>query len=85
MNDPEIQRAFAEYVRQDSITNSKVGCLLAIALMPLGSFSMDYFVYKQHLWEFFQLRAVSSLLTLIVLALLMTPWAQKYYRALRMA
>src|SRR6266436_2523369 len=85
MNDPEIQRAFAEYDRQDSITNSKVGCLLAIALMPLGSFSMDYFVYRQHLWEFFQLRVVSSLLTVIVLAMLMSRWGQKYYRVLRMA
>ena len=84
-NDPEIRQAFAEYDRQDSITNSKVGCLLAIALMPLGSFSMDYFVYRQHLWEFFQLRVVSSLLTVIVLAMLMSPWAKKYYRPLRMA
>ena len=62
-NDPEIQLAFAEYDRQDSITNSKVGCLLAIALMPLGSFSMDYFVYREHLLEFFKLRLASGLLT----------------------
>jgi len=84
-NDSEIQQAFAEYDRQDSITNSKVGCLLAIALMPLGSFSMDYFVYKKHLWAFFQLRLVSGLLTVVVLALLMSQWGRKYYRVLRMA
>ncbi len=84
-NDPEIQQAFAEYDRQDSITNSKVGCLLAIALMPLGSFTMDYFVYPQHLWPFFQLRLASGLLTGGVLALLMSRWGQKYYRVLRMA
>ncbi len=80
-----IQQAFAEYDRQDSITNSKVGCLLAIALMPLGSFTMDYFVYPKHLWQFFQLRLASGLLTVGVLALLMSRWGQKYYRALRMA
>jgi len=84
-NDPEIQQAFADYDRQDSITNSKVGCLLAIALMPLGSFTMDYFVYPQHLWPFFQLRLASGLLTGGVLALLMSRWGQKYYRVLRMA
>ena len=85
ITEPEIQSAFAEYDRQDSITNSKVGCLLAMALMPLGSFSMDYFVYKKHLWDFFQLRLGSSILTLIVLLLLLRPWGQKHYRALRMA
>ena len=84
-NDPEIQLAFAEYDRQDSITNSKVGCLLAIALMPLGSFTMDYFVYPQQLWPFFRLRLASGLLTVGVLALLMSRWGQKYYRVLRMA
>src|SRR5947199_2004021 len=53
--------------------------------MPLGSFTMDYFVYPQHLWPFFQLRLASGLLTVGVLALLMSRWAEKYYRVLRMA
>src|SRR5205085_9830312 len=52
---------------------------------PIGSFSIDYFVFKEHLWDFFWFRICSSLLTVIVLGLLMTPWAHKYYRALRMA
>ncbi|HXU75416.1 MAG TPA: ATP-binding protein, partial [Methylomirabilota bacterium] len=86
MNDPEIQKAFAEYDRRDSIHNSKVGCLLAIVLMPLGSFSMDYFMYReQHLWDFFLLRLASSVLTIVVLGLLMSRKAERYYRALRMA
>jgi len=86
VNDPEIQKAFAEYDRRDSIHNSKVGCLLAIVLMPLGSFSMDYFMYReQHLWDFFLLRLASSVLTIGVLGLLMSRKAERYYRALRMA
>jgi len=85
MNDPEIQQAFAEYDRRGSIANSKVGCVLAIILMPAGSFTMDFFMYREHLWDFFQLRLASSLMTVVVLGLLMTRWAEKYYRALRMA
>src|SRR5580700_6376412 len=85
MNNPEIHNALAEYDRRDSISNSTVGCLLAIALMPLGSFSMDYFVYRSHLWPFLQLRVASAMLTLIVLWLLRSRWSPKYYRALRMA
>ena len=83
--DPEIQKAYSEYDRQDSIANSKVGCLLAIALMPLGSFTMDYFVYPEHLVPFLELRVASGLLTVIVLGLLMSSWGQKHYRVLRMA
>jgi len=62
-NDPEIQQAFADYDRQDSITNSKGGLLAGDCAHALGSFTMDYFVYPQHLWPFFQLRLASGLLT----------------------
>lgn len=85
MRDPEIQSALAEYDKTDSISNSRVGCLLAIALMPLGSFSMDYFVYPAHFWEFFRLRLASSVLTVFVLGALNSQRWQKHYRLLRMA
>ena len=85
MKDLDIHRALAEYDRKDSITNSKVGCLLAIALMPLGSFSMDYFVYPERFWEFFRLRMASSVLTVLVLGLLNSQRGQNLYRVLRMA
>src|SRR5438132_9600589 len=81
----QIRDAYSSYDRHDSISNSKVGCLLAIILMPLASFSMDYFTYPSQLWPFFQLRVTSALLTVIVLALLFTKHAEKYYRFLRMA
>lgn len=85
MNDPEIQKAFADYDCRNSITNSKVGCLLAMVLMPLGSFSMDFFVYRDHLWDFFQLRMASAFLTLGVFALAFTKWGERHYRVLRVA
>jgi signal transduction histidine kinase len=83
--DPEIRSALADYDKADSITNSKVGCILAIVLMPLGSFSMDYFVYPNRFWEFFRLRLASSVLTVFVFAMLNGQAFQRHYRALRMA
>jgi len=85
MIDPEIQKAYAEHDREDSIANSKVGCVLAILLMPLGSFSMDLFVYYDHLGRFSLVRLASSLLTVIVLLLLFSQWGKRHYRFLRMA
>ena len=86
MISPEIQKAYAEYDRQDSISNSKVGALLATVLMPLGSFTMDYFMYRQQdLKSFFQLRLISGFLTIGVYALLVSKFADRYYRVLRMA
>jgi signal transduction histidine kinase len=85
MNSPEIQKAYADHDREDSIANSKVGCVLAIILMPLGSFTMDYFTYNKHVVDFLQLRLMSSFLTLIVLMLLLTKWGERHYRVLRMA
>jgi signal transduction histidine kinase len=85
MNDPEMQRAFAEYDRRESISNSKVGSLLATVLMPLGSFTMDYFVYRARLWDFCKWRLASAVLTAGVLGLLMSRWGERHYRWLRMA
>jgi signal transduction histidine kinase len=84
-NDAEIKAAFAEYDRRDSITNSKVGCILATALMPLGSFTMDLFTYKDRFWDFMPLRLASGFLTVLVMALLMTKWGERHYRVLRMS
>ena len=85
MKDTEIKSAYAEYDRRNSIANAKVGCILASILMPAGSFTMDFFMYRDLFWPFFQLRMASSLLTLGVLALLMSRWAESHYRLLRMA
>jgi len=84
VNQNEIQQAFAEYDRQNRISNSKLGAILAIIMMPAGA-SLDFFVYgKHHLWEFLQLRLLCSLLVGVVLALFWTPFGKKYYRVLGM-
>lgn len=85
MNDPEIQQALAAYDRQESIAHSKVGCALATALMPLGSFFLDHFVYPEHVWDFLRFRMASAVLTMVVFYFLHSRWAQSYYRILRLA
>ena len=85
MNDPEIQQALAEHDLRDTIQNSKVGSFLATLMMPAGSITMDYFVYREHLWEFFQLRAASAILTGAVFGLLFTPAARRFARPLSVA
>ena len=85
MINTEIKSAYAEYDRRDSISNAKVGCILASILMPAGSFTMDFFMYREHLWDFFHLRVASGVLTLVVLIALLSKVGEKYYRVLRMA
>jgi hypothetical protein len=72
LNQSDVQKAFAEYDRQNRISNSKLGAVLAIIMMPAGA-SLDYFVYgSEHLWKFLRLRLLCSLLVDVVLALFWT-------------
>ena len=43
-NSREIQAAFAEYDRQETISNFKVACIIGMTLMPAGVI-LDYAVY----------------------------------------
>jgi signal transduction histidine kinase len=90
VNQNEVQQAFAEYDRQNRISNSKLGAVLAIIMMPLGA-SLDYFVYYRNrpdgaelLRRFFELRVLCSLLVGVVLALFWTNFGKKHYRVLGM-
>ena len=90
MNDnPQIRQDYAEYNRLASIRNTKVGCLLATALMPAGTLTMDYFMYHKgetdFFWPFFGFRIVSGLLTALIFIALMNPRGQKYYRLFSVA
>lgn len=82
-----VHQAFAEYDRQNRISNSKLGAVLAIFMMPAGSM-LDYFVYHETkpelLWEFFALRVLCSFLVGVVLVLFWTNFGKKYYRVLGM-
>jgi signal transduction histidine kinase len=48
-----------------------VGCILVVVLMPAGSL-LDFFVYRDQLWPFFQLRLACSALGAAIFGLLFT-------------
>src|SRR5581483_198706 len=86
VNQNEVQKAFSEYDRQVRISNSKLGAVLAIIMMPAGA-SLDWFVYPDDralVWHFLKLRLLCSFLVGIVLALFLTPFGKKHYRVLGM-
>jgi signal transduction histidine kinase len=78
-NSREIQAAFAEYDRQETISNFKVACVIGMTLMPAG-FVLDSFVYPAQAGYFLQLRLLCSLLIGLFLALLLTPLGRRHYR-----
>ncbi len=66
-----MQAAFRDYVSQQRIANSKIGCLLVIFLMPAGVL-LDQFVYPDELNPFFYLRIGAAFAGAIVLGYLHT-------------
>jgi len=80
-NSREIQTAFAEYDRQETISNFKVACIIGMTLMPAGVI-LDYAVYPGLAPQFLKLRFLSSALIGAFLTLLLTPLGRKYYRFL---
>ena len=77
----EIRQAFVKYDRQVIINNVKVGCLVGALLMPLGTF-LDYFVYREDLSLFLELRLLCSLLIAVFWAIVVTPFGHKHPRKL---
>jgi signal transduction histidine kinase len=77
----EIRQAFVKYDRQVIINNVKVGCLVGALLMPLGTF-LDYFVYREDLSLFLELRQQCSLLIAVFWAIVVTPFGHKHPRKL---
>jgi signal transduction histidine kinase len=75
----EIQVAFAEYDRQETIRNFKVACVIGMTLMPAGVV-LDRFVYPAQAVYFLKLRLLCALLIGLFLALLLTPVGHKHYR-----
>jgi len=79
----DLKNSFFEYNRSFRISNSKVGCMLVVVLMPAGM-SLDYFVYPQKLGLFFSLRVICSLLALALWGLLSTSFGRRHFRILGM-
>ena len=62
---PEIKQAYDAYTAEVRVRNSKVACMLVIALMPAG-FVLDSFVYSPQVGHFFVLRCIASALAFLV-------------------
>src|SRR6516165_6346092 len=62
MRDPGLQAQYEQYNRQVRIRNARIGSLLVIVLMPIGSL-LDWFVYPHLLIPFFALRIACSVAT----------------------
>ena len=78
---PEIARAFAEYQRQVTISNVRVGCYLGMALMPAGMV-LDLFVYPAKIFHFLQLRLLCSVLIGVFWGVVASGVGVRYYRVL---
>lgn len=76
-----VLQTYADYERQITTRHLEVGCVLVMALMPVGVV-LDYFVYHDKVWYFFGLRLVCAVLEGLVLAFMRTGLAQKVHRVL---
>ena len=81
-NSREIQAAFAEYDRQETISNFKVACVIGMTLMPAGVV-LDSFVYPDSGASIPQTAVPEFRCSLaLFLALLLTPLGRRHYRFL---
>jgi two-component system sensor histidine kinase PhcS len=79
-SDGSLADAYREFDRNLRVRQSKVGCFLAILLMPAGA-SLDYFVYP-HMWvRIFEARLLSDLFLVPFFLLLFAPAVQRRIRA----
>ncbi|HVZ81034.1 MAG TPA: ATP-binding protein [bacterium] len=79
--DPEILENYKVYDRRVRIDTIKLFCWLIFTLMPAG-FTLDYFVYPDHLWAFLKMRLVCSAIVAVLWVMVQTSFGLKYYRAL---
>ncbi len=62
---PDIRQAYDAYTAEVRVRNSKVACVLVMALMPAG-FVLDFFVYRTQVPHFLLLRFFASALAFLV-------------------
>ena len=74
----EFLDAFLAHEQQVRISTGKVACALVFFLMPFGV-TLDFFVYPEHVAEFFKLRLLCSALIVGVWLLHSTALARKHY------
>jgi len=83
VNPQDVKTAFAEYDKKVRISNSRLGAIWAMILMPAG-ITLDYLVYPNQVWEFFILRVLCSVCVWGVRALFNTEFGDRNYRFLGM-
>jgi signal transduction histidine kinase len=70
--------------RRQRVLHSKIGCVLALVLMPAGV-ALDWFVYPEHMLALFASRMLCDVAVLGVLALLFTRFGERHIRVLGIA
>jgi len=79
---PELIRKYAEEERRIGVARIRIGCCLAMAMLPLGSM-VDVFMYRDSgLEQLFMRRLGGSLAMLPLLGLVLTSWGSRYHRVL---
>ncbi|MCA8947648.1 MAG: hypothetical protein KDB29_15540, partial [Planctomycetes bacterium] len=81
---PEVNLAYLETDRRQRVLHSRIGCVLALVLMPAG-ISLDWFVYPEHLGALFASRMICDVAVLVILGLLFTQFGEKHVRFLGIA
>ena len=79
-----IGEAWATADSAERLRFSKIGCLWALLLMPLGG-TLDLLVYPGYVGQFMVIRVLSDLAILIILALHFIPWGIRHTKILPLA
>jgi signal transduction histidine kinase len=79
--DVEVLKAFRSHEAEERITNTQIGCILVVTLMPAGTL-LDKWVYPEHLWSFFQVRLICSAIAALIWVFLCTGLGKRCVRPL---
>lgn len=80
----EMRAAYAEADHGQRVRISRIGCVLALILVPLF-WGLDWFVYPDQAWSLLGIRLVCNALIAVVLGLLFLPVAGRHVRVLGIA
>ena len=80
----EMREAYAEADHSQRVRISRIGCVLALILVPLF-WGLDWFVYPDQVWSLLGVRLACNALIAVVLGLLFLPMARRYVRVLGIA